>query len=100
MRVAGRRHDLVAVSITDPREKNLPDIGLVELIDPETGKAMLVDSRDKALRAVFAAESEKRRQVLRAFFRANGIDEIPVSTESDYVDPLVKFFRKREKRLR
>jgi uncharacterized protein (DUF58 family) len=100
MRVAGRRHDLVAVSITDPREKNLPDIGLVELIDPETGKAMLVDSRDKALRAVFAAESEKRRGDLRAFFRANGIDEIPISTESDYVDPLVKFFRKREKMLR
>jgi uncharacterized protein (DUF58 family) len=100
MRVAGRRHDLIAVTITDPREKELPDVGLVELIDPETGKAMLVDSRDKSLRAVFAAESGKRRIALRAFFRANGIDEIPVSTEADYVDPLVKFFRKREKMLR
>jgi uncharacterized protein (DUF58 family) len=100
MRVAGRRHDLIAVSITDPREKSLPDIGLVELVDPETGTTMLVDSRDKSLRTVFAQESDRRRRGLSAFFRANGIDEIPIATESDYVDPLVLFFRKREKMLR
>jgi uncharacterized protein (DUF58 family) len=100
MRVAGRRHDLIAVSITDPREKSLPDIGLVELVDPETGTTMLVDSRDKSLRTVFAEESDRRRRGLSAFFRANGIDEIPIATESDYVDPLVLFFRKREKMLR
>ena len=100
MRVAGRRHDLIAITLTDPREKVLPDVGLIELVDPETGTAMLVDSRDKSLRSVFAVESEKRRRGLAMFFRANGIDEIPVTTESDYVDPLVKFFRKREKMFR
>jgi uncharacterized protein (DUF58 family) len=100
MRVAGRRHDLVAIRLTDPREKTLPDVGLIELFDPETGKTMLVDSRDKSLRRAFAAESEKRGRDATAFFRANGIDEIPISTESDYVDPLVKFFRKREKMFR
>jgi uncharacterized protein (DUF58 family) len=100
MRVAGRRHDLIAVSIVDPREKSLPDIGLVELVDPETGATMLVDSSDKSLRSAFAGESDQRRRALSAFFRANGIDEIPIATESDYVDPLVSFFRKREKMLR
>jgi uncharacterized protein (DUF58 family) len=100
MRVAGRRHDLIAVSISDPREKSLPDIGLVELVDPETGTTMLVDSRDKSLRLAFANESDRRRRGLSSFFRANGIDEIPIATESDYIDPLVLFFRKREKMLR
>jgi len=100
MRVAGKRHDLVAITLTDPREKTLPDVGLIELVDPETGTTVLVDSRDKSLRTVFAGESEKRRRELSTFFRANNIDEIPVSTESDYVDPLVKFFRKREKMFR
>jgi uncharacterized protein (DUF58 family) len=100
IRVAGRRHDFVAISIADPREKNLPDVGLIELLDPETGAATLVDSRDASLRRAFAAESERRSRELSAFFRANGIDEIPISTEADYVDPLVKFFRKREKLYR
>jgi uncharacterized protein (DUF58 family) len=100
IRVAGRRHDFVAVSIADPREKSLPDVGLIELVDPETGRAMLVNTRDKGLRQAFEKESEKRSRELSGFFRANGIDEIPISTGADYVDPLVKFFRKREKRYR
>jgi uncharacterized protein (DUF58 family) len=90
----------VAVSIADPREKSLPDVGLIELLDSETGRAMLVDTRDKGLRQAFEKESEKRSRELSGFFRANGIDEIPISTGADYVDPLVKFFRKREKRYR
>jgi len=97
LRVAARRHDFIAVSITDPREATLPDVGLIELADPETGKALLVDSRDKKLRAAFERESNRRRTELTTFFRATGIDEIKISTDSDYVEPLVKFFRKREK---
>jgi uncharacterized protein (DUF58 family) len=100
IRVASRRHDFVAVSITDPREKALPDVGLVELSDPETGRSVLVDTRDKALRQAFSRESERRSRETSAFFRANGIDEIPISTEGDYVEPLVRFFKKREKMYR
>jgi uncharacterized protein (DUF58 family) len=100
VRVASRRHDFVAVSITDPREKALPDVGLVELSDPETGRSVLVDTRDKALRQAFSRESELRSRETSAFFRANGIDEIPISTEGDYVEPLVRFFKKREKMYR
>ncbi|HUI94103.1 MAG TPA: DUF58 domain-containing protein [Chitinivibrionales bacterium] len=100
IRVAGRRHDFVAVSVSDPREQRLPDVGLIELADPETGRTMLIDTRDKNLRRAFEKESERRRAELSGFFRANGIDEIRVSTGADYVDPLVKFFRKREKMYR
>jgi uncharacterized protein (DUF58 family) len=100
IRVAGRRHDFIAVSVSDPREQELPALGLIELQDPETGAAMLVDSRDKSIRRAFAAGAAKRQVDLTAFFRANGIDEIKISTGSDYVDPLVKFFRKREKMFR
>ncbi len=100
LRVAARRHDLIAVTLSDPRESSLPAIGLVELVDPETGKTVLVDSRDKSLQSIFANQTEKRRGNLTSFFRANGIDEIPISTQGDYVEPLVKFFRKREKMIR
>ncbi len=100
IRVASHRHDFVAITVTDPREKELPAVGLVELQDPETGAAMLVDSRDRNLRRAFASEAERRGRELSAFFRANGIDEIQISTGADYVDPLVRFFRKREKMFR
>lgn len=100
VRVASHRHDFVAITVTDPREKELPAVGLIELQDPETGAAMLVDSRDRNLRRAFTSEAERRGRELSAFFRANGIDEIQISTGADYVDPLVRFFRKREKMFR
>jgi uncharacterized protein (DUF58 family) len=100
LRVASRRHDLIAVSISDPREKALPDVGLIELADAESGSVQLVDSHDKQVRALFQKESQQRAAAVTAFFRSNGVDEIPLSTGSDYVDPLVKFFRKREKMFR
>jgi uncharacterized protein (DUF58 family) len=100
LRVAAQRHDLIAVTITDPRELSLPSVGLIELEDPETGQTMLVDTRSKAVRDTYHKEAIKRKETLRTFFKAHGIDEIPVLTEADYVDPLVKFFKKREKMYR
>jgi uncharacterized protein (DUF58 family) len=100
LQVASRRHDLIAVPVTDPRELDLPDIGLVEFEDPETGETALLDTRDKKARDLFKTMAGKRVDSLRKFFLKNGIDEIPVSTESDYVESLVKFFKKREKLVR
>jgi uncharacterized protein (DUF58 family) len=100
MRVAAQRHDLIAITITDPRELTLPNVGLIDLEDPETGETMLVDTRKKAVRDAFNKEALKRKETLRTFFKSHGIDEIPVLTEADYVDPLVKFFKKREKMYR
>jgi uncharacterized protein (DUF58 family) len=100
LQVASRRHDLIAVPVIDPRELDLPDIGLVEFEDPETGESVLIDTRDKKARDLFKTMAGKRVDSLRKFFLKNGIDEIPVSTESDYVESLVKFFKKREKLVR
>jgi uncharacterized protein (DUF58 family) len=100
MRVAARRHDLIAITITDPRERTLPDVGLIDLEDPETGRTVALNTHDKNVREQYRRESLKRTESLRSFFRAHGIDEIPIATESDYVEPLVKFFKKREKMYR
>ncbi len=100
LRVAAQRHDLIAVTIVDPRELTLPNVGLIELEDPETGQTMLVDTGRKAVRDAYNREAIKHKETLSSFFKAHGIDEIPVLTEADYVDPLVKFFKKREKMYR
>ena len=100
MRVAAHRHDLIAVTITDPRERELPDVGLIDLEDPETGRTMVINTHDRLTRERFKQEAAKKNSAVRSFFRSNGIDEIPVTTENDYVEPLVKFFKKREKMYR
>jgi uncharacterized protein (DUF58 family) len=100
LRIANRRHDLIAVSLSDPREMHLPNIGLIELEDPETGEKVLADTADESFRTMYSNKNRYRLEKLSEYFRANGIDEIPVSTETDYIDPLVKFFKKREKILR
>jgi uncharacterized protein (DUF58 family) len=97
LRVAARRHDCIAISLSDPRETEFPDVGLIELEDPEAGATMLVDSGSKRFRDTFRRETAARWENLRALLRSNGIDEIPVSTHADYVDPLVRFFKRRER---
>lgn len=98
LRITARRHDCVAISITDPREESLPAIGLIELQDLESGQTMLVDTSSKVVRDRYLQTGLRRRTERSAIFRRSGVDEIPVTTEHDYVDPLVKFFKKRERR--
>ena len=100
LRVASKRHDLVAVSVRDPREDELPSVGLIELEDAETGGVMLIDTRNKSMLRAYAKERQKQRTVFEQLLRSTGVDEIQVSTKTGYVDPIVKFFRKREKMYR
>jgi uncharacterized protein (DUF58 family) len=97
LRVTSHRHDLVAVSLRDPRDNAFPNVGLIELEDAETGKTVLVDSSSRVFRERYKKEMESRQKSVSQTFRVNGIDEIPVSTETDYVEPLVRFFKKRER---
>jgi uncharacterized protein (DUF58 family) len=99
LRVSARRHDLIACPVTDPRESVFPDAGLVELEDAETGETVLVDSGSAAFRNFYAQKTAQRRGKITSLFTANGIDEIAIATETEYVDALVKFFRKRERML-
>jgi uncharacterized protein (DUF58 family) len=99
LRITNKKHDVIAVSITDPRERSLPPVGLVELEDAESGETLLVNTFDERLREGFEAcgrrESERRDEQ----FRSVGVDHIAISTDRPYVDPIMKFFRMREKRL-
>jgi uncharacterized protein (DUF58 family) len=100
LKLLAQRHDVVAVTLEDPSERVLPDIGLVRLVDPETGQALDIDTSDAKVRAQFdtqvSGEADRRRHLLRRL----AIDEIPVNTDQGIMDPLLRFFRTRERRLR
>ena len=98
LRVIGRRHDLIAVSVTDPHEIRLPDVGLIQLEDLETGEMMLVDTGSAAVRKQYEKYGRERQQELKSLFRSMGIDQIDIFTEGNYVFDLVRFFRTRGRR--
>ena len=99
LRVAGKRHDLVALSVRDPREEELPAVGLVELRDAETGERAAVDAFDRALRDAFAAKAQARLEALRQLFRSTAVDQVEIRTDTDYMQPLIRFFRMRGRRI-
>jgi uncharacterized protein (DUF58 family) len=94
------RHDVVAVTVEDPGELHLPDVGLARFVDPETGVVVERDTADPALRAWFAERVEADREERRRLLRRLAIDEVPVRTGEPYVEPLLRFFRSRETRAR
>ena len=100
LRLLAQRHDVVAVTVDDPSELALPDIGLARFVDPESGKTIDIDTSDKNVRARFAEAVADELQARRRLLRRLAIDEVPVSTDKGVVDPLIKFFRARETRAR
>jgi uncharacterized protein (DUF58 family) len=99
LRVAARKHDVIAVTITDPREEDLPPIGLVDLEDAETGERVLVNASDRRTRERFRAWAAARRTARESLFRANAIDALELFTDRPYDVPLVRFFHKRARRM-
>jgi uncharacterized protein (DUF58 family) len=98
--VTNRRHDLVAVSITDPRETTWPNAGLVALEDAEKGTRLWVDSGDPNWREAFAAQAAARHTARDAAFTRAQVDQIAVTVGEDYVEPLLAFFQARARRWR
>ncbi len=98
MRIVAKRHDLVAVPVTDPREVRLPNVGLIELEDAETGEMVLVDTSSAAVRKRYERLGRERSERFRELFASMGVDRIEVATDRDYVPRLVQFFRARERR--
>jgi len=96
----GRRHDLTAVHISDPREEILPAVGLVELEDAETGRRLIVDTSSVEVRRACLEAGRRRREALRQMARSARVDLIEVSTDGGHLDALVHFFQMREHRLR
>ena len=100
LRIANKRHDITAVSITDPRELEIPNVGFVELEDAETGEITLIDTSDRKMTERFNRFNIKNMQDRANILRSMGVDLIDVRTDRSYVEPIMKFFRTREKRLR
>lgn len=102
--ILARRHDLIAISITDRRELRLPALGLIELTDAESGATMVVDSSDPLFQAQHQAMGRRRQQGLARLFGSLAVDHIPIvleageSKEVGHVDELVRFFKRREAR--
>ena len=99
LRVASKRHDVVAVTVTDPRELDLPGIGLIELEDAETGEEVLVDTGDEAWRRQYAEYNAAMREDRDQQFRITGVDAIHIRTDQPYIDPLLQFFKLRERKF-
>ena len=97
LRIANKKHDLVAVRINDIREEELPNVGLVQMKDAEKGNIEWIDTSSKTIRTQFKANYLKHQAELQQLFRSSGVDTINIRTDEDYVKPLVSFFKRREK---
>jgi uncharacterized protein (DUF58 family) len=97
--VTSRRHDLVAMPVTDPGESELPDVGIVTLEDAETGAQIDVNTSSRAVRRGLFELNEERLRALDRLLRSRRVDVVPLSTAEDYLIPLRAFFDQRERRL-
>lgn len=99
LQIANKKHDLIAITITDPREISLPKIGFIEFQDAETGEEILIDTYSPAVRDLFTTLADERRDQRHQLFRSISIDSVDILTDRPYVDPLVRFFRLRARRF-
>lgn len=95
LRVLASRHDVVAITLMDPREVELVDAGVIELEDAETGEMLLVDTSSAAIRAAYGERVNALSEARRRLFQRNAVDAIDIDTGVSYVEPLMAFFRKR-----
>ncbi|MBC7188341.1 MAG: DUF58 domain-containing protein [Calditrichaeota bacterium] len=100
LRVANKKHDLVALTITDPREVSLPDVGFIELEDAESGEVVLVDTSSAEVREMFQQRAFSDAEERARMFRTMNVDHVDIRTDQSYVEPLIRFFRMRAKRFR
>ena len=100
LKILAQQHDVVAVTVEDPSERTLPAVGLVRLVDPESGETIVIDSDDDEVRGAYDRAVAEERLARQKLLRRLAIDEITVRTEAGIIEPLLKFFRTRETRLR
>lgn len=98
LRLLHTRHDVIPVMIGDPRERSLPDVGLVRLEDPETGESVVIDTHASGVRKGYAEAAAKLRNERIEAFRKLGLDHLELSTDQGYIKPLIRFFQARQSR--
>jgi uncharacterized protein (DUF58 family) len=98
MRQTNRRHDLIAVHVEDPHERELPNVGILALEDSETGEVVELDTASAAVRRRFKEQALERDRRLVSDFRSEGVDTLQLQTDSPYLPALQRFFKARERR--
>jgi uncharacterized protein (DUF58 family) len=96
LKIANRKHDLIVLRTVDPREGELPNMGLVQFTDPETGSVRWVNTASRAIRNAYRAAALKRHNRSREVLRRSGVDHATISTSGGYVKPLMNLFKQRE----
>jgi uncharacterized protein (DUF58 family) len=97
--VANKRHDIIAVSVTDPREMELPDVGIIQLKDAETGKEFFVDTSSAAVRHEYKEKAAALFTERKKLFQSINVDHLDIRTDIPYTRELFRFFRMRERRM-
>ena len=95
LKIAGGKHDIVAIRVTDPREAELPDVGLMKVRDTETGHEQYIDTSSKALRRAHREWWIDRQEQMRVCFTKSRVDSVSVRTDEDYVKALMTLFARR-----
>ncbi|MBI1976841.1 MAG: DUF58 domain-containing protein [Candidatus Omnitrophica bacterium] len=99
-RVAQKRHDVIAIHVLDPREREIPDVGFIQLEDPETSERLLIDTSDRRYREQVSRRIQSLLQQRQRLFQSTRLDTVQLRTDQPYLEPLIHFFEKRAKRFR
>ncbi len=100
LKVLNQRHDVIAIRILDPLDLGLPNVGLIEFEDSESGEQIIMDTSSQTLRGEFNNSRNRKMEETTRFFLANNIDYIDIRTDKSYVEPLMRFFAQRARRIR
>ena len=98
LRVTRRKHDVIPVTMSDPRERELPAVGVIEAEDPETGERMLLDTFDPAVRVAYAEFARQEQEQRERLFRSMKLDALDIRTDAPYIQTLMSFFHRRASR--
>jgi uncharacterized protein (DUF58 family) len=98
VRALAARHEVIAIEVVDPRELALPDVGVLVLVDPETGRRVEVQTADRHLRDRYARAAADQRAAVAAALRASGVDHLVLRTDGDWLRELVRFVERRRSR--
>ena len=98
LKLAKQKHDLIAISITDQREGTLPDVGLIQLEDAESGETLLVDTSDDEMTRQYARQFQEKREKRKTYFHSIGIDTLEIHTNRSLTEPIIRYFKMREKK--
>jgi uncharacterized protein (DUF58 family) len=100
LKIANKKHDIVALKIYDEREQILPNVGMIRIKDAETGEVKWIDTSDEKVRKLYALNAKQYNEKLNTLFMKSGVDFTEIATHQPYIKPLINLFKKRERSLR